>query len=47
MEPNPFDPYYHDENEIPLDEPEPQPVPEPGWWQLIGGAWRWMTDPTE
>lgn len=17
-----------------------------GWWQLIGGAWRWVTDPT-
>jgi hypothetical protein len=44
MDEDPFDPYA-DLPEVPA-EPDPVPVIEPGWWEVIGGAWRWMTDPT-
>jgi hypothetical protein len=36
---DPFEPY---------EEPNPEPLLIPGgdgWWQLVGGVWRWMTEP--
>lgn len=28
------------------DEKDPMAgVEYPGWWSLVGGVWRWMTDP--
>lgn len=34
-------------SDYPIDDELPGPGPDPtGWWEVIGGAWRWMTDPT-
>ncbi|HEX6371109.1 MAG TPA: hypothetical protein VF006_19480 [Longimicrobium sp.] len=43
METDPLDPY---ENDLPSDSPDPPPSTEPGWWDVIGGAWRWVVNPT-
>lgn len=41
METDPDDGVYIDIPPMPEDGEDPL-----GWWQLIGGAWRWVTDPT-
>lgn len=46
MENEPGDPTYIEPIEI-APPPDPPPTIEPGWFELIGGAWRWMTNPTE
>lgn len=47
MENEPVDPTYDEPIYATPHDPDHPPRIEPGWWQLIGGAWRWMTDPTE
>jgi hypothetical protein len=46
MENEPGDPTYVDPIDEALPDPGVPPTIEPGWWEVIGGAWRWMTDPT-
>lgn len=42
---DPTDPYGGEYPPPPAGDPD-DPQPAMGWWQVIGGAWRWVTDPT-
>ncbi|HEX6371108.1 MAG TPA: hypothetical protein VF006_19475 [Longimicrobium sp.] len=45
MEPDPLDPLvpgYNISSPVPDEETGPDPV---GWWEVIGGAWRWVLYP--
>ena len=37
------DPLCPPDDGISMENPNP---PDNGWWELINGAWRWMTTPT-
>jgi hypothetical protein len=37
---DPFDPFATTTNLTPPRDPGGN-----GWWQLVGGVWRWMTEP--
>ena len=46
MEPDPTDPFGPPPGDGNPDEKDPmEGVAGPGWWALIDGVWRWMTDP--
>jgi hypothetical protein len=46
MEPDPTEPLYPPYEEGDTDDKDPtKGQVEPGWWALVGGVWRWVTDP--
>jgi hypothetical protein len=46
MEPDPTDPFPPPPDDGGSDEKDPMNgVTEPGWWALVGGVWRWVTEP--
>jgi hypothetical protein len=45
MEPDPTNPLQPPVDDGGDDKDPMKGVIEPGWWALIDGVWRWMTDP--